>query len=86
LGKVSGALGNVIRASVKVLGALEPEPGYHVKVDGEMMGMDAIRIDYQRIGSTAWPLAAFLTKMPGEFVITPQPPANPSQAASAAST
>ena len=41
--------------------------------------MDAVRVDYQRVGSTAWPLAGFLTKLPGEIVITPQTPGEPEQ-------
>lgn len=52
-------------------------PGYNVKVAGKMLGMDAIRIDYQRKGSDAWALAAFLTKLPGEFAIAPQTPGAP---------
>lgn len=54
-------------------------PGYHVKIAGKMMGMDALRIDYQPNGSTAWQLAAFLTKLPGEFVISPQADGQPEQ-------
>ena len=55
------------------------EPGYNVKVAGVMMGMDALRIDYQRKGSDAWQLAAFLTKLPGEFAISPATPGQPEQ-------
>lgn len=53
------------------------EPGYNVKVAGKMLGMDAIRIEYQRKGSDVWTMAAFLTKLPGEFAITPQTPGTP---------
>jgi len=53
------------------------EPGYNVKVAGKMMGMDALRIDYQRNGTTAWPLVAYITKLPFEFQITPATPGQP---------
>lgn len=56
---------------------VEVSPGYNVKVSGVMQGMDAIRIDYQRKGTDAWPLAAFLTRLPGEFVIAVQTPGAP---------
>jgi len=53
------------------------EPGYNVKIAGVMSGMDALRVDYQRKGSDAWALAAFFTKLPGEFAIAPQTPGSP---------
>ena len=55
------------------------EPGYNVKVAGKMMGMDAIRIDYQRNGTTSWALAAFFTKLPGEFAVSPATASQPEQ-------
>lgn len=53
------------------------ESGYKVSVAGSMQGMDAMRIEYQRSGSTAWNIAAFLTKLPGTFVINPATPGQP---------
>jgi hypothetical protein len=61
--------------SLKVSTALN----YHVKVAGNMLGFDALRIDYQRNGSTAWTLAAYITKLPAEFQITPATPGQPEQ-------
>lgn len=45
--------------------------GFKIAVAGSMKSMDAIRVEYQRNGASGWSLAAFLTKMPGEFTITP---------------
>jgi hypothetical protein len=78
----TGALLQIIPAEGGVVpeGDVQPilkvtvEPGYNVKVAGTMSGMDAIRIEYQRKGSDVWALAAFLTRLPGEFVITPNTP------------
>ena len=53
------------------------DTGYKVAVAGSMQGMDALRVEYQRKGSDAWNIAAFLTKMPGEFTITPATPSQP---------
>lgn len=54
-------------------------PGYHIKIAGAMRGFDALRVDYQRSGSTSWVLAAYLTKLPGEALIAPQTPGQPEQ-------
>ena len=51
--------------------------GYEITVAGSMQSMDAIRIEYQRIGGASWSIAAFLTKLPGTFTITPQTPGEP---------
>jgi hypothetical protein len=51
--------------------------GYEINVSGSMQGMDAMRVEYQRVGATAWNIAAFLTKMPGSFTVTPQTPGEP---------
>ena len=53
------------------------ETGYVVKVAGTMQSMDAIRIEYQRSGTTTWSLAAFFTNLPNEFTITPATPGAP---------
>jgi len=50
---------------------------YHVKIAGKMLGFDALRIDYQRNGTTTWPLAAYITRLPFEFQITPATPGQP---------
>ena len=44
-------------------------PGYKVEISGSLQGMDALRVEYIQNGKTEWNIAAFLTKMPGEFVI-----------------
>ena len=44
-------------------------PGYKVEISGSLQGMDALRVEYIQNGKTDWNIAAFLTKMPGEFVI-----------------
>ena len=46
-------------------------------VSGSLQGMDAMRVEYQRNGAASWSLAAFLTKMPGTFNITPATPGDP---------
>ncbi len=51
--------------------------GYVVNVAGSMQGYDALRIEYQRQGSTAWNIAAFATKMPASFTISPATPGQP---------
>lgn len=50
--------------------------GYKVNVAGSMQGMDAMRVEYKRSGGS-WITAAFLTKTPGEFTVTPQTPGDP---------
>ncbi len=52
-------------------------PGYTVDLAGSMQSMDAIRVEYKRSGSAGWAIAAFLTKLPGEFNITPNTPGAP---------
>ena len=42
-----------------------------------MQSMDAMRIDYQRNGTSTWPPVGFFTKMPGETTITPAVPGQP---------
>jgi hypothetical protein len=56
---------------------ISTETGYVVKAAGAMQGMDAIRFDYQRNGTTTWNIAAFLTNLPNEFTITPATPGQP---------
>lgn len=51
--------------------------GYVVNVAGSMQGCDALRIEYQRQGQTSWNIAAFATKMPANFTITPATPGQP---------
>lgn len=51
--------------------------GYSVHAAGSMKGYDAMRIEYQRVGSTAWNIAAFATKMPASFTISPATPGQP---------
>jgi hypothetical protein len=53
------------------------EPNYKIKIDGVMRGFDAIRFEYQRNGTTGWPLVAVLTKLKGEITITPATPGQP---------
>jgi len=50
--------------------------GYQVTIAGSLRGMDAIRIEY-RPKNGDWTTAAFFTKLPGNFVVTPQTPGNP---------
>lgn len=52
-------------------------PGFMVNVAGSMAGFDAMRVEYVRNGSTTWNIAAFLTKLPGEFHIAPATPGQP---------
>ena len=42
-----------------------------------MQGMDAMRVEYQRKGASIWSIAAFVTKLPAEFTITPATPGDP---------
>jgi len=53
------------------------EGGYQVNVAGSMQGFKAMRVDYQRSGSSQWNQAAFLIKLPGKFAITPATPGQP---------
>jgi len=50
--------------------------GYNVAIAGSLKGMDAMRIEY-RPKNGNWTTAAFFTKLPGNFVVTPQTPGNP---------
>lgn len=52
-------------------------PGYKIRAEGSLQGMDAMRFDYQRKGASAWLPVAFLTKLPAEFTITPQTAGEP---------
>lgn len=52
-------------------------PGYVVNCSGSMQGYDAMRIEYMRQGSNVWTIAAFATKMPASFTITPATPGQP---------
>lgn len=45
--------------------------GYQVNISGSMQGNDAMRIEYQRQGQASWNIAAFVTKMPASFTISP---------------
>ncbi|MEQ1605307.1 MAG: hypothetical protein ABL999_10620 [Pyrinomonadaceae bacterium] len=51
--------------------------GYVVNFGGSMQGYDAIRIEYQRQGSTAWSIIAFGTKFPLSAIINPATPGQP---------
>lgn len=51
--------------------------GYKIKIAGSMQQMDGLRVEYQRNGSPSWSIAAFMTKLPGEFIVTPQTPGEP---------
>jgi len=42
-----------------------------------LLGSDAIRAEYLRKGTTTWLPAAFLTRLPGEFAITPHTAGEP---------
>ncbi len=52
-------------------------PGYEVTVKGKMQGMDGLRIEYRRNGTTDWKNIAFLTSTPGSFIFTPDTPGQP---------
>ncbi len=52
-------------------------PGYEVNLAGSMQSMDAMRVEYMRKGASTWAVAAFLTKLPGDFTITPNAPGVP---------
>ncbi|MBK6590565.1 MAG: hypothetical protein IPG22_19980 [Acidobacteria bacterium] len=51
--------------------------GYGITCGGSMQENDAMRIEYQRQGSSTWSIAAFATKMPASFNITPATPGEP---------
>ncbi len=51
--------------------------GYKVALAGSMQGMDAMRIEYKKKGAAGWSIAAFVTKLPAEFTITPATPGEP---------
>ncbi len=53
------------------------DTGYKVIVAGSMQGMDAMRVEYQRAASTTWNIAAFVTKLPAEFTVSPATPGDP---------
>ena len=50
--------------------------GYNVTVAGSLKGMDAMRVEY-RPKNGNWTTAAFFTKLPGSFVVTPQTAGDP---------
>ncbi|MDQ3798663.1 MAG: hypothetical protein M3384_04375 [Acidobacteriota bacterium] len=62
-----------LAASVK----LTTLPGYKVRAEGSLQGMDAMRFDYQRKGASGWTPVAFATKLPAEFAVAPQTPGEP---------
>jgi len=51
--------------------------GYVVNIAGSLQGSDAIRVEYQRQGQTAWSIVGFGTKMPMNVTITPATPGQP---------
>lgn len=57
--------------------AVETRPNYAVKISGKMQGMNAVRIEYQRKGSTGFQMVGILTSLVGEIVITPAAPGQP---------
>lgn len=54
---------------------VKTEPGYKVKVTGSLQGTDAMKFYYKRKGGE-FVTVGFLTKLPGEFQITPQTAGN----------
>jgi hypothetical protein len=78
---IVGPAGNG-NGGTNVIDVLAPElkvttaAGYKVKVAGSLKGTDAMRVEY-RPKNGDWATAAFFTKMPGEFAVTPQTPGNP---------
>lgn len=64
---------NELAASVR----LTTLPGYKVRAEGSLQGMDAMRFDYQRKGAGVWSPVAFATRLPAEFAIAPQTPGEP---------
>ena len=78
--EIGAALGIIPSPSPTPPGSVQPDlkvttsTGFKVTVAGSMQVMDAIRVEYQRNGSSGWNMAAFLTKMPGDFTITPTTP------------
>ncbi|MFN0280133.1 MAG: hypothetical protein ACKVRN_16270 [Pyrinomonadaceae bacterium] len=51
--------------------------GFLVNVGGSMQGFDALRVEYIRNASSTYNIAAFLTRLPGEFAIVPATPGQP---------
>ena len=51
--------------------------GYKVNIACSMKGMSAVKVEYQRNGTTTWVAVGFLIKMPGECTITPATPGQP---------
>lgn len=64
---------NELVAAVKITSLA----GYKLRAEGSLQGMDAMRFDYQRKGASTWSPVAFVTKLPAEFVITPQTAGEP---------
>lgn len=56
---------------------VESRPNYTVKVNGQMKGMDAVRVEFQRKGATSFTMVGVLTSLPGELTISPQTPGDP---------
>jgi hypothetical protein len=51
--------------------------GYEVNLAGPMRGMDAMRVEWQRNGDSTWSLVGFLTRTPGDVIITPHTQGEP---------
>ena len=47
------------------------KPGYEVRIQGSLRGMDQMRIDGQRKGSAKWEWLAFLTTLPATITVEP---------------
>lgn len=51
--------------------------GYVVQLRGSMKGFNAMRVEYRKKGNSAWQHVAFMTKLPGDFKMTPAAPGEP---------
>lgn len=45
------------------------EGGNHVSIAGSLQGLDAMRVEYIKDGTSTWHIAAFLTSLPAEITI-----------------
>ncbi|MFN0278087.1 MAG: hypothetical protein ACKVRN_05720, partial [Pyrinomonadaceae bacterium] len=56
---------------------IKPTGGHTLEIAGSLQGLDAMRVEYIKDGTSTWHIAAFLTSLPGEISIALTTPGQP---------